>query len=337
MELAKPPLPAEVPEGAVKGELQQIVSGSLASVCAALAILYAIFTGAQLLVHSPQAILLAKFSAGITFLCTATWLVTRNVRVPGRWAHPIASFLAGLVLVAELLQIYVTQDALLTSHLILLILGVGSLFLALDWFLILAGSAVTSWSALAFLIFDSHVWIHFGLALGLATSLAFVIQVVRLRSITRLEKLKLQNQDHQKMLMEAIHAARVAEQRFRILSEASGEGVLLHVDGKITDANLAATHLFGYEAGELIGKKLTDLVSPVYHHVLDCATGSTERAAYVYGMRNNRSLFPIRLVSNSAVVQNREIIVTRVRNAPAEKVEEEVTRESDPSRNRIRR
>src|SRR5207244_11407440 len=58
------------------------------------------------------------------------------VQVPGRWGHPLAAFLAGLLTVAELLQIYITHDPLLTSHLVLLILAVGSLFLAVDWFLI---------------------------------------------------------------------------------------------------------------------------------------------------------------------------------------------------------
>jgi PAS domain S-box-containing protein len=216
-------------------------------------------------------------------------------------------------------------------------LGVGSLFLALDWFLIVAGSAFSAWCALAFVIFKPTIWNHYGLALALATSLAFLIQVVRIRTIGGLEKLKLQNNSHQKMLMEAIHAARGAEQRFRILSEASGEGVLLHADGKIIDANLAATRLFGYDAGELIGKKLIDLVSPVYHHVIDCATiGSTERALNIYGLRNNRSLFPMRLLSNSIVIQYREIIVTRVRKLPADKAPEEPDFDTEAPENRLR-
>ena len=54
-------------------------------------------------------------------------------------------------------------------------------------------------------------------------------------------------------------ALNASEARFQRFAEATSEGVLQHIDGRIVDANTAAGRLFGCAAEALIGRSLLDL------------------------------------------------------------------------------
>src|SRR5919202_570422 len=58
-------------------------------------------------------------------------------------------------------------------------------------------------------------------------------------------------------------ALRESEERFRALSEAALEGILIHDHGVVLDANPGLTRIFGYELAELVGRNSLDyLVAP---------------------------------------------------------------------------
>ena len=57
-------------------------------------------------------------------------------------------------------------------------------------------------------------------------------------------------------------ALRESEERFRMLAEASSEGILIYHNGFILDANTRLARLLGYKPNELPGKRLFDLVAP---------------------------------------------------------------------------
>lgn len=61
---------------------------------------------------------------------------------------------------------------------------------------------------------------------------------------------------------------RESEHRFRQLSEASSEGVAIHKNGKITDTNFFLAEMFNYDAKELIGMPLVDLLVPEFQKTL---------------------------------------------------------------------
>jgi PAS domain S-box-containing protein len=57
----------------------------------------------------------------------------------------------------------------------------------------------------------------------------------------------------------AEEAIRESEDRFRGLAEATVEGILIHRDGVITDANPSVARMFGYDLSEVIGANAVDL------------------------------------------------------------------------------
>lgn len=54
------------------------------------------------------------------------------------------------------------------------------------------------------------------------------------------------------------------EERFRQLSEATSEGVLIHEDGTIREINQQLLDIVGYEKGEVMGRSIFDFVDPAY-------------------------------------------------------------------------
>jgi PAS domain S-box-containing protein len=84
-------------------------------------------------------------------------------------------------------------------------------------------------------------------------------------------------------LRKQISALRDSEERFRSLSDASFEGIMIHENGVILDVNLAFVRLFGYERpDELIGRSGPDLLltpesrERVRHRINEAAEGVIE-------------------------------------------------------------
>ena len=60
----------------------------------------------------------------------------------------------------------------------------------------------------------------------------------------------------------AEQALRESEERFRNLTEAAFEGIVITENGRIVDINDQALSFLGYERSEMIGRQAVDFVSP---------------------------------------------------------------------------
>jgi PAS domain S-box-containing protein len=99
------------------------------------------------------------------------------------------------------------------------------------------------------------------------------------------------------------HELRAAEERFRVITEATAEAILVADDhGRITFSNRGATTIFGWEPHELLGQPFTILVPEPYREIwaahLDTflATGLSDllgRPLDLSGARRNGEVFPM--------------------------------------------
>jgi PAS domain S-box-containing protein len=99
------------------------------------------------------------------------------------------------------------------------------------------------------------------------------------------------------------HELRAAEERFRVITEATHEAILVADHrGRITFSNHGATAVFGWEPHELLGQPFTILVPEQYREVWDAhletfiATGLTDllgRALALLGARRDGEVFPM--------------------------------------------
>jgi PAS domain S-box-containing protein len=99
------------------------------------------------------------------------------------------------------------------------------------------------------------------------------------------------------------HELRAAEERFRVITEATAEAILVADDhGRITFSNRGATTIFGWEPHELLGQPFTILVPEPYREIWAehletfLATGMSEllgRPLDLTGARRNGEVFPM--------------------------------------------
>jgi two-component system cell cycle sensor histidine kinase/response regulator CckA len=127
--------------------------------------------------------------------------------------------------------------------------------------------------------------------------------------------------------MQAEKALRESEERFRRLSEASEEGVAIHDQGVIVDANEALARMFGYHLPEMIGMTTDRLVLP---HSWQAATRhpgtGVERPLEVLGVRKDGSIFPCELGAKPYPYQDRTFHVAILRDITERKRNEEELR-----------
>jgi len=110
---------------------------------------------------------------------------------------------------------------------------------------------------------------------------------------------------------EVVQALRESEERFRLLSEAAGEGVVVHDDGIILDANGSLARMFGYELEELLGRNIIDTLAtaesrePVLAHL---RAGSTARLE-VTGRRKDGTTIVVEVTGRPTTYRGRQVRV----------------------------
>ena len=111
-----------------------------------------------------------------------------------------------------------------------------------------------------------------------------------------------------------LQALRESEERFRLLSEAAAEGVVIHDDGVMLDANLSLASMFGYALEELLGRNIIDtLATPesreaVLAHV---RAGSMARLE-VTGRRKDGTQIVLEIAGRPTTYRGRKVRVATV-------------------------
>ena len=120
---------------------------------------------------------------------------------------------------------------------------------------------------------------------------------------------------------------RESEERFRLLSDAAVEGVVIHDNGIIIDANSRLCEMFGYELGELLGANVFDLPAPqhlgmIMEHV---RSGSTARYE-VEARRKDGSTFVAEITGRPMLYRGRQARVATLHDVTERKRAEENAR-----------
>ena len=291
--------PADPDGGSVRRALDEIVLSSLQPIAWVLAGLYLVFAVSHQLVlpaeaadtMSVVAVLSAAFFAGLA-------LTLRRIDLLPSFAHAVATVMAAVVLLNSLLHMGLTREPFQTTNLLLLILGVGILFLDVGWFGLVVTASLLGWLLVAGLGPYSAVWVHFGFSLVGATVLSWAILALRIRTFRRLEELHLQDRVRQlelesaltrteavrrdeaearRALEKAVAQLKESEERFRRLAEATFEGVVIHRSGAVADANRRAAELFGTSLPRLLNAHLTELFSGDSQDALERAITESRR------------------------------------------------------------
>lgn len=121
-----------------------------------------------------------------------------------------------------------------------------------------------------------------------------------------------------------------SEARFRRLTEASFEGIVIHDAGLILEVNAAFAKIFGYASEELVGKHIDELTTPASAERVRQALASVSGAPVEYACRRRDGTpFDAEVRTREIVVGERRLRVAAVRDTTRRKQEEIVLRRNE--------
>ncbi len=121
-------------------------------------------------------------------------------KIPPRYAHPLGSLLAGMLLAQRLVYVALLRDPAPTGNLVIAFVGAGFLILSTRWLAGVLGGALAVWVGIALQSPASSGWGENAFLLVSATALTIIIHLARLNSLRRQELLRFQNESHNREL-----------------------------------------------------------------------------------------------------------------------------------------
>lgn len=337
------PGPLDARRPGVQGALDLLVLESIRPIAGVLALLYAGFAVAFAVLADPvHAPLLMAAAAGTCALLAILWLGLRRWVVSPSSAHAMATGLAALVLGNSFLLLVLTGEPRHTATLVLVVLGIGVLFLDAGWFALVVSVTVAGWAVTVATAPADPEWGYYGVTLGAAVLLASTVMAVRIRTMRGLEQLRRRDRIRQlelesallrterarqgevearRALEGAVREARESEERFRRLAEATSEGVAIVQDERIVEANGRMAVLLDLGRDDLLGADFAGLLRPVEGgehprdllvRVLDSGTSVGAREVEV--RRGGEAIFPAELSLAVTVHDHHPAVVAVLRD-----------------------
>ncbi|HEV2693670.1 MAG TPA: PAS domain S-box protein [Verrucomicrobiae bacterium] len=128
----------------------------------------------------------------------------------------------------------------------------------------------------------------------------------------------------------ALMRLRDSENRYRSLTEAAFEGVVISVNGRIMDASDQAMKMFGYGRDEFIGKEIVSLVVPAEREQVAEAIRTQRETIYGHGLqRKDGSIFYAEAQSRHVELDGQFVRMTALRDITEKKKAEQALRESE--------
>ena len=123
-------------------------------------------------------------------------------------------------------------------------------------------------------------------------------------------------------------ALRESEQRFRLLAEASFEGIGVTRDGVFVDANDQLARMLGWSRRELLGRSVLEVVAPESRDEVQAAIRANREAAYEHlALRKDGTIFPVEIRARSLRLQGEILRLTAVRDISDRRRSEEERRQ----------
>lgn len=131
-------------------------------------------------------------------------------------------------------------------------------------------------------------------------------------------------EERTQQLVESNRELQESEYKFRTLSDATFEGIIISDKGKILEVNKAAPLMFGYSVSELVGKSAFTLISPEYQDdVKNKMLSGYEGLHEIIGLKKDGTAFPLEAHGKMLPFKGQHVRVTAVRDLTAKKKAEE--------------
>ncbi len=117
---------------------------------------------------------------------------------------------------------------------------------------------------------------------------------------------------------QVVDQVRESEDRFRLLSEAGFEGIAITSAGVVIDTNARLAEKLGYEPGELVGKKVSDMVAPEHRERVAQHIRSGSAEAYEHlALRKDGTRIPVEVRGRTTKFRGADVRITAIRDLTA--------------------
>lgn len=283
---------------AIKAAMRYAVGDTLFPVALGLGLLYLIFGFAHRFTM-PAAIqpymVVTAFGSTVSLMALA--FIVRRRPVHNHYAHPLSALIASFVLLNSIMHLRLTADPLQSSNFMLLLVGVGFFLLSSRWF----GGALLvvflCWGLTMMQIHSDGATItHFSFGLLSAAVLATLLHYARRRMLTRLTRLRRQDELRAVHLQVALIAERESEVALRH-SEANYRQLNQELEVRARDLHLVNQQLA--KASQLKDEFLAS-ISHELRTPLTAILGLTESLQeQIYGPVNERQRTALHNVEES--------------------------------------
>jgi len=118
----------------------------------------------------------------------------------------------------------------------------------------------------------------------------------------------------------AEEALRESEERFRTLTAAAFEAIVISENGRVIDINDQGATLFGYERDEMVGRPIVDFVAPEDHEAVMRQVRSNSEQIYESRLlRKDGSVFPAETKGRIAILKGRTLRVAAIHDTTERK------------------
>jgi PAS domain S-box-containing protein len=177
------------------------------------------------------------------------------------------------------------------------------------------------------------VWTILAIFVMLVTFIFFLsINILRRK---RVEKELQNHRDHLETLVDertkelsaTNKALSVSEERFRCLSDAAFEGIVITEKGRISEVNKASLEMFGYNPTDALNQSAVKFIAPDQRKDVEQKMLSEyDRPYTTRGLRKDGTTFPIEVQGKQFTYKGRSVRVSAIRDLSREKAAEEEIR-----------
>lgn len=211
-----------VAEDAIQSALNQILFESIRPAALIVAVVYCVFAALDLFLWRPSAfwvhwtltIATAVALFGLAYLL-------KHRRIPISWASPLAIGIAVLASLRVLWHMFDTPPTASVANISLYVLTIGCFLLSWRVLAVIVATMLSLWLGYALSVALMPDWIASTYVLLGGSTLAFLVQTVRVTSLRKREEMRLGEAQLRGKLTHTIEAMRSAETRVRELADAA--------------------------------------------------------------------------------------------------------------------
>jgi len=304
-----------MPKQELRLALNRIASRGLRPAALLLGLVYLLHAGMLRAEYAAQASTwLIALETGLGIASLAIFLALGRRPLPPRYAHAVGTALIFLLLVAVSAYHVEMAPAFLTSF-SLLTVAAGYLYLDRRWLVFTWAAMIGTW---VFVIEQSYPQVstqELATNIMAALGIGILANIVRTTTLVEAVQARYREKYYRQAWQRAAHQAHQNELRFRRLSEATTEGVVLHENGIVLDANQTLLDMFGVTLEQVKGQdSLQYLVPDERERLRRIIVERQESRLETTALRPDGTQFSIEINGKVIMDDERQVRVATVRD-----------------------